>query len=299
MGPELLKTISELAERLVSLVNIENDSQELLHKSSLTTETFKHKVPYSSDYPAVENALSLFKGEWSSAIPGFSGLGHVGLFTDARIEWLINEFGTLRGMSVLELGPLEGGHTFMLENSGADVVAIEANFDSFIRCLIVKNLLNMRSNFILGDFTKGFGNSNSFDLVVASGVLYHMKDPIDLLQQISKVSDHIFIWTHYFEPDIEKWNSAIQNQVGIKWKTTETKTIKFKDRDIRVVPQIYGEALGWDGFCGGPDTFSNWIYKDDLMFILEELGYSDIKINFDHPDHPNGPSFCFIANRNS
>jgi hypothetical protein len=155
----------------------------------------------------------------------------------------------------------------------------------------------LKSNFILGDFTKGFGSSNKFDLVVASGVLYHMTDPIDLLKQISEVSNRVFIWTHYFEPDIEKWNSAIQSQVGLKWKTSETKSIKFNNRYIRIVPQVYGEALGWDGFCGGPDTYSNWIYKEDIMLILSDFGYTDVKISFDQPDHPNGPSFCILATR--
>jgi hypothetical protein len=185
----------------------------------------------------------------------------------------------------------------MLEKAGANVLAIEANFDSFLRCLIVKNLLDLESKFILGDFTKGLGESNSYELVVASGVLYHMTDPVSLLEQISQVTNRIFIWTHYFEPELQKWNPAIQSQVGLKWKVSETKYVNFKDKIIRIVPQTYGEALGWDGFCGGPETFSYWIYKEDIILILKELGFRDIKVNFDHPDHRNGPSFCILATR--
>ena len=40
-----------------------------------------------------------------------------------------------------------------------------------------------------------------FDLVWASGVLYHMSDPIGFLESVSRVSDCIFIWTHYVDAD--------------------------------------------------------------------------------------------------
>ena len=134
-------------------------------------------------------------------------------------------------------------------------------------------------------------------MLIASGVLYHMLDPLELIRQMSQVSDQLFIWTHYFEPDIQKWNSAIQSQVGLKWKVSETKNVSFNDKIIRIVPQGYGEALGWDGFCGGPETYSNWIYKEDIILLLKELGYTNIAINFDHPEHQNGPSFCVLASR--
>jgi len=295
---ESLKSISEVADQYAILANEKNNNSNLMSTNTSTKhDALKHKVPYNLEYPSEENALSLFDGEWTCAIPGYTGPGNIGLFADHRIEWLIKEIGVMNDMNILELGPLEAGHTYMLEKSGANVLAIEANIDSFLRCLIVKNLLDLKSKFILGDFTKGLGQSNSYELVVASGVLYHMTDPISLLEQISQVTNQIFIWTHYFEPDIQKWNPAIQGQVGLKWKVSETKRVNFNNKIIRIVPQTYGEALGWDGFCGGPETFSNWIYKDDIILILKELGYRQIKVNFDQPDHPNGPAFCLIATR--
>ena len=64
-----------------------------------------------------------------------------------------------------------------------------------------------------------------------------------------------------------------------------------------MVRQSYGDSLGWDGFCGGSEATSLWIYKDDLIALLGKLGYADIRINFDMPDHPNGPSFAVLAQK--
>ena len=33
-----------------------------------------------------------------------------------RIEWLLDAYGEVRGKSILELGPFEGGHAYMLSN---------------------------------------------------------------------------------------------------------------------------------------------------------------------------------------
>ena len=58
------------------------------------------------------------------------------------------------GFRILELGPLEGAHTYQLEKLGAaEIVAIEANKEAFLKCLIIKELAQLeRARFLLGDF---------------------------------------------------------------------------------------------------------------------------------------------------
>jgi SAM-dependent methyltransferase len=80
---------------------------------------------------------------------------------------------------VLELGPLEGGHSFMFERLGArEVIAIEANPRAYLKCLIIKELLDLRRvRFLCGDFLEYLrADGTDFDLVFASGVLYHMRN---------------------------------------------------------------------------------------------------------------------------
>ena len=261
-------------------------------------EFTKFLAHFSDLAPDDQNGFDLFEGVWSSKIPNIANTGIFDGFNDPRVHWLLEELGDLTGASVLELGPLEGGHTHMLETAGAQVTAIEANHGAFLRCLLVKNALGMKSKFVLGDFQSADFQPGHRDLVVASGVLYHMTDPVGLLSRLSETADKLFLWTHYFDEDLSKWAPDIRSLLKKgKWDTKNVIRQNVSGLDVRMVRQSYGDALGWDGFCGGSDVTSLWIYKDDLVALLGKLGYTDVRINFDMPDHPNGPSFAVLAQK--
>src|SRR5437764_6675578 len=129
--------------------------------------------------PSVQNAIDIFKGTWASdfgeTCPGLRA-GTIPLFTDARLQKaanLLGRNGRLDGMSVLELGPLEGAHTYQLERLGASsIISIEANAESFLKCLITKEILGLlRTQFLFGDFVEYLRTTDErFDMVLCSGV---------------------------------------------------------------------------------------------------------------------------------
>jgi len=247
--------------------------------------------------PADQNAFDLFPKAWSTSFEGVETSGSFTGCDDARLKWLFQRTDLSKRL-VLELGPLEAAHTYMLEQVGANVLAVESNKGAFLRCLIAKNYLGLSAKFLLGDFEKMDLSDKTFDLVLASGVLYHMKDPVALLDSISKASDKLFIWTHYFEPDLSKWNPVLAPQLKDgKWNYKAPDIQSFRGMDVRLVKQHYGEALGWSGFCGGSDIFSNWIYREDLLKLLGLLGYTKIEISFDDIHHRNGPAFCLFCEK--
>jgi hypothetical protein len=151
--------------------------------------------------------VNIFNGEWASRFPGDLATlpaGQSPLFEDSRITWAIEQFGGITGHHMLELGPLEAGHTFMLEQLGAaSITAIEANTRAFLKCLIVKEMLQLkRSQFLCGDFVEYLrATQQKFDSCLACGVLYHMANPAELLRLIAQSADRVFIWTHYFDRD--------------------------------------------------------------------------------------------------
>jgi len=237
--------------------------------------------------------------EWSSQVPGVEATGQVSLFDDERIRWLQSCFRQgLKGARVLELGPLEGGHTAMLEQAGAKVTAIEANHASFLKCLIVKNFLGLKANFLLGDFSKlGPGLDDGYDLIVASGVLYHSTGPTDLLASLQLKSDHLFLWTHYFEEDPSKWHPALQGDLSKRFGIDSPQSVDVGGVSYALFEQRYGDALGWGGFCGGPEQTSLWMTREGILGLLRSFGYSKIRISFDEPGHVGGPAFCVYASR--
>ena len=128
---------------------------------------------YTSQAPSAQDTLDLFRGEWSSQVPvPGTCTGHAALFRDDRIAWLIEQDQSYRDKAALELGPLEAGHTYMLERSGYDVTAVEGNSRAFLKCLVVKELLGLKSHFLFGDINEHLKTSYPVGLCVASGVLY-------------------------------------------------------------------------------------------------------------------------------
>ena len=39
----------------------------------------------------------------------------------------------------------------------------------------------------------------TFDICFASGVLYHMRNPAELIALIARATDRVLLWTHYME----------------------------------------------------------------------------------------------------
>lgn len=253
---------------------------------------------YVSSHPSAQNVIDIFEGQWSSAMPRSSGLksvpGPASLFDDARVRWLDEVLGPLRGSRVLELGPLEGGHTYMFHELGArEVTAVEANTLAYLRCLCIKEIFELhRARFLLGDFLSYLRDDpGPFDIVVASGVLYHMREPVELLDLASRVSDRLMIWTHYFDEDTLRANERLAHKFG------EVSTHAYGGAKYDAVEQSYLEALEWNGFCGGSEPTSTWLTRDSLLAAVENVGFTTIEVGFEDFDHPNGPAIAICARR--
>jgi len=182
----------------------------------------------------------------------------------------------------------------MLQMRGArNVVAVEANKRAFLKCLCVKEILNLNKvTFKLGDFLPFMrNNSSKFDMIFASGVLYHLEEPIELVKSASKLSDRIFIWTHYYDKNILSKNKNLSH------KFKRVSSFKYDGVLYEYSTQSYKKALDWVGFCGGSKPVSKWLTKESVIKALRQYGFNDIQISFEHPDHPNGPAFALCAKK--
>ncbi len=250
---------------------------------------------YTRETPSAQLAVDIFAGEWTTALPPEAGAtaGSIALYADPRIEFFINQAGGVDGRSVLELGPLEASHTYMLDRAGASVTAIESNSRAYLKCLIAKELLGLtRSAFQFGDFLPYLETTDQrVDLLVASGVLYHAPDPVRTLTAMARVADRIGLWTHFFDdaamaanPGFERlFDAPFQRDVG--------------GRALTLHRRNYLEALEFQGFCGGPEESAVWMELDGLRGVLNDLGFARIEIGFDDRDHPHGPNVLLYAER--
>lgn len=250
---------------------------------------------YVQTAPSPQRTLDIFKGEWASVLPPpFSDLeaGPVPLFADNRLEWAAEQLGAFRDKTVLELGPLEGGHSWMMANMGAaSVTGVEANIRAFLKCLVVKEMLNTpRTRFLCGDFIAYLEEQQPrYDIVLASGVLYHMRDPVHLLDLINRTADRVYLWTHYYDPEVcgavgsARFPSA-----------TETESHGFKHTLYR---HEYLHLLQNEKFCGGGTTYTNWLTRSEIIGALRHFGFQQIETAFEQRDHQAGPAFAVVGLR--
>ncbi|MEV0678224.1 DUF1698 domain-containing protein [Actinosynnema sp. NPDC050436] len=166
--------------------------------------------------PSPQVAVDLFAGTWSSALP-LDGVtsGPVPLFADARVAWALEHLGPVAGRSVLELGPLEAGHTYQLTKAGASVVAIEAQTTAYLKCLVVKELLGITgARFLLGDFLEHMRvTPDRYDVCFASGVLYHLRSPVEALALAARVSSRLVLWTHYYDEGVMTGSDLLRPRI--------------------------------------------------------------------------------------
>lgn len=252
----------------------------------LIMSDFKH---FFGVTPSDQNAFDLFAGEWSSQPPAARPdlkAGVTPLFDDPRIAWAHHRFmemgleSGVTGRTVLELGPLEGGHTYLLENFGAKAItAIEANARAYLKCLIAKETFGMpHARFRLGDCLEFLRTTDErYDVGIACGILYHLTNPVELLELLSRRCDSLFLWTVFYDPEFVANNPV----PGAKFsEALQMETAGFKHTVHRF---NYGPSLDWKGFCGGGDVFSYWMEKEEILGALRSFGYTDFRTEV----HPN------------
>lgn len=131
-----------LPDRLAQVAHLKQ------HMSSLAAGLLTRGKPdwFLASSPTPQMAVDIFKGTWASAMP-LEGVvsGNHDLFHDSRVTWWLDQVGGVAEQSLLELGPLEGAHSWMLERAGAaSVVAIESNTQAYLKCLVTNALLGMK-----------------------------------------------------------------------------------------------------------------------------------------------------------
>src|SRR5690606_8202168 len=116
-----------------------------------------------------------------------------------RMQWALDALDGVAGQTVLELGPLEAGHTYMLEQADAKAItAVEANTRAHLKCLVIKELVGLsRTRCLCGDFVEYLRAAPRVALLCAIGVLYNMSITVALTDLIAPVAARVFIWTRY------------------------------------------------------------------------------------------------------
>ncbi len=256
------------------------------------------KVPfdtYEARPPSAQNAIDAIPG-WNSQFPPEYGLiaGNRVNFADDRIIWAMAQFGSVAGASVLELGPLEGAQTYLLDRAGANITAIEASKPAFLKCLVTKEIVGLpRARFLLGDCVPFLEQSEDrYDLIVACGVLYHMADPLRFLEAVAARTDALYLWTTYLDPTA----FPVGDPALKRWEAVrETRT--FRGQTITLYRRDYEQVHLNPDFCGGIYNEPRWMIRSSILDALRALGFSSLEIAHETTPTPHEPCFSVFARR--
>lgn len=261
-------------------------------KVSLEIKKFEHRAPHQ------QNMLDIFSSRWATdcsfIAPGTTSGPAPHFSEDPRPRQADQFFGGVSGKRILELGPLEAAHTWLLVQLGVqEVVAVEANAEAFLKCLIVKELSGMKNaRFLYGDMLEYLATRpEGFDAIFCSGVLYHMTDPVRLIELMSNVADQIFVWTHFIRPDHEE-----------DLKRPGNLHLNLQRQSVTRNGQAYDYFVGTYAdkrhglFWGGNEDTCAWMTLDGLTQAFGKYGF-DISILSIDEQHVNAPAITFGARR--
>ena len=230
-------------------------------------------------YLAGETLQKAFEqyGPWITrfTIGGTHYGGSYDAVNDSRLALCLQEV-SVRGKRVLELGPLEGGHTLALARAGAgEVVAVEGRPDNHRRCLLIKDLFGLENvTFLLGDIRDVTRDTHGkFDVAIASGVLYHLPDPDRLLEHLVEIAPLTLLWTHV--ADEEHPEKAPEGKLDSQYGTFRGK----------VLAEDTAHPLS------ATDRDTIWLYRQDLLNLARSAGFGECRILKEWPANSSpGPS---------
>lgn len=249
---------------------------------------------YETKKPTKQNIFDRFKGNFATRFPGVDTGGYADLSDDERIHWC-NSLLNLKDKNILECGPLELGHSYMMHNFGCNkITAVENNWFCYLKCLAVKESLKINNvDLLFGDVIEYLKESTDrFDFVVCSGILYHLPNPIELIHLISLFTENVFIWTHIYDEKSStmKIQSIDKAQIEYDGEVYSGGRQNYQDKGNSKLESLY---------CGGKFKISFWISETDLYKALKKYGFINIQKNEELCDlnHVYGPCISIFASK--
>jgi hypothetical protein len=192
---------------------------------------------------------------------------------DHRLKYILY-FLDLRDRRTLELGPLTGHHSVILEKLGVrESVAVEGREDNYRQCIRVKERYRLeRTTFVRQDIEALYSGREQptfaapFDLVLCLGVLYHLPEPARALEWFRTQAPMLFLSTHYVEPAEPK-----------RYPADVFRDAQYAHRDRSYRVKEFAEGGLADPYSG-LSRYSIWPYEEDLIRMIEDAGYPDIHL---------------------
>lgn len=224
--------------------------------------------------PFTTHRIDLGNGRWSAA-------AGVDASVDRRTRLVVDACGgVLEGRTVVDLGCLEGGFTIEFARRGAArAVGIEAREVSVRRCELARDLTGLgAAQFVQGDVKEALAaevarQGGPFDVILATGILYHLADPAALLRSMRYAcASAAIVFTHVAHPDRITHDCSSQ-VVTLTSGGHEYRGRWFGEYDETITDE-QREGLLWAAWS---DRASFWPFEDDLVRMIRDAGFESVE----------------------
>jgi len=194
---------------------------------------------------------------------------------DIRTQLVVDACGgSLEGRTVVDLGCLEGGFTLAFAQRGAThVVGIEARELSVQRCELARSLLGVdNATFVVADVKDELDRHDPFDVVFATGILYHVADPAAFLRTMRSACGYVaLVDTHVARPDEATHDCSSMVTRTLHGATYEGRMFPEYPPDVSDDAK---EAMAWAAYS---DADAFWPVEDDLVRMMHDAGFSRVE----------------------
>jgi tetratricopeptide (TPR) repeat protein len=193
---------------------------------------------------------------------------------DHRLKYILY-FLDVRGQRVLELGPLEGHDSIILQKMGVrELVAIESRPENIAKCNLMKKrhrldntTFERQSLIALYEGKEEPVFTPGFDLVFCCGILYHVPNPAKALSWCRKQAPALFLATHYYEPASPESYPKDVFRRGVS-------SLRFEGEEYTglLIEEETADLLS------GMSQISVWLGEPDLLRMLGAAGYKNVSV---------------------
>jgi SAM-dependent methyltransferase len=193
---------------------------------------------------------------------------------DLRTEVIVAEAGGLTGKRVLDIGCLEGAFAVEFARRGAsEVIGVEARRLSVRRCDLVRDLAGLTNlRFVCGDVLHELSRAQQpFDVVLATGILYHLPHPDVVLRLIrERCSGFMLLCTHVARAEASS-HGCTEEVVEHVGEQATYRGRNFSERGPD--PTVERDNDLWAAW-GNEASF--WPFEDELVRMIEMAGFRSI-----------------------
>lgn len=174
----------------------------------------------------------------------------------------------LAGKHVLELGCFEGIHTIGCLLKGATVTGVDGRVENILKTMARLWAYRQQADLVLWNVEQEppADLPQRWDVLHHVGVLYHLTNPVDHLRLLLPRTAQAVILDTHVATDPEQATEAYEAD-GRSWRYWH-----YREKQVATNP-----------FAGMLDH-AKWLLPEDLMGLLREGGFTDVRLVEDRPE---------------